>query len=143
MRRSAGALLVALALALAGCGSSALTPVQLRTRATSICNAATERTEAIALPEVPSAGERFLSRGIAVLGPELAQLKALRATGTFRDAVTATSAELAALRSSRKGLRAGNDPVVAIKTLQRQLLPLEAKANGAWRRLGISACVSR
>jgi hypothetical protein len=141
MRRWAGGVLAALTLA--SCGSSGLSASQLRASATKLCNAAVARSAGIALPEVPSAGQRFLSRGIAVLTPEVTELRELGATGTFRDAVTATSAELAALRFTLKGLRAGNDPVVAIKTLEQQLLPLEAKANRAWQALGIRACVSR
>lgn len=141
MRRWAGGLLTALALA--SCGSSGLSASQLRTSATSLCGAAAAREATIGLPEVPSAGQRFLIRGIAVLAPEVTELRELGATGSFRDAVTATSAELAALRFTLKGLQAGNDPVVAIKTLQQRLLPLEFKANRAWQKLGIGACVSR
>ncbi|HEY5188235.1 MAG TPA: hypothetical protein VII87_04320 [Solirubrobacteraceae bacterium] len=141
MRRWLGALLVALALA--GCGSSGLTPSQLRTSATRICGVANQELNTIALPEAPSAGQHFISRGIAVLTPEVAKLRALRGTGTFQTAVAATAAELAALRFTLKGLRAGNDPVVAIKTLEQRLLPLETRANTAWRTLSISSCVSR
>jgi hypothetical protein len=141
MRRWAGGLLAALTLA--SCGSTGLSASQLRASAIRLCGATTRRAAAIALPEVPSAGQRFLSGGIAALAPEVTELRELGATGTFRDGVTATSAELATLRSTLKGLRAGNDPVVAIKTLQQELLPLETKANRAWQTLGISACVSR
>jgi hypothetical protein len=141
MRRWAGGLLAALTLA--SCGSTGLSAGQLRASANLVCGAATRRAATIALPEVPSAGRRFLSRGIAVLAPEVTELRELKATGTFRNAVTATSAELAALRFTLKGLRAGNDAVVAIKTLQQELLPLETKANRAWQTLGIRACLSR
>jgi hypothetical protein len=141
MRRWAGGLLAALMLA--SCGSTGLSASQLRASANLLCSAAARRAATIALPGVPSAGQSFLSRGIAVLAPEVKELRELGATGTFRDAVTATSAELAALRFTLKGLRAGNDPVVVIKTLQQQLLPLETKANRAWQTLGIGACVSR
>jgi hypothetical protein len=54
--------------------------------------------------------------------------------------VEATSAELTALRSTLKGLKAGNDPVVAIKTLQQQLAPAEMKASIAWSALELPAC---
>ncbi len=141
MRRWAGGLLAALALA--SCGSTGLSASQLKTIATRLCGAAAAREATIGLPEVPSGGQRFLTRGIAVLTPEVTELRELGATGTFRDAVAATSAELAALRFTLKGLRAGNDPVVAIKTLQQRLLPLEFKANRAWQRLGIPVCIQR
>ena len=64
-------------------------------------------------------------------------------SGSLHVATLAMQGELAALRSSLKGLRAGNDPVVAIKTLQQQLIALEQRANGAWRTLKVPACVSR
>ena len=57
----------------------------------------------------------------------------------FRTARTATEQELKALQSSLKGLKAGNDPIVAIKTLQTQLAPLEKQASAAWRALGVPA----
>jgi hypothetical protein len=44
------------------------------------------------------------------------------------------------LQSSLKGLQAGNDPIVAVKTLQVQLAPLETKARAAWRALGVPGC---
>ena len=141
MKRHAGGVLAALALA--ACGSGGLSPSQLAASANRLCDAANEKMNAISLPETPSAGKRFLSRGIAVLAPEVTELRELGATGTFRTAVDATGAELAALRSALKGLQAGNDPVTAIKTLDQQLLPLEARANQAWQSLGIRACVSR
>lgn len=138
MRRCAGGLLAALTLA--SCGSTGLSASQLRASAIRLCGAATRRAATIALPEVPSAGQRFLSRGIAALAPEVTELRELGATGTFRDGVTATSAELATLRSTLKGLRAGNDPVVAIKTLQQQLRVLEQRTASAWAAVGVPAC---
>lgn len=130
------------ALAVAGCGSSSLSASQLRARATPICKLAARQLSAIPAPALPSGGARFLSQGIAALAPELSRLRALHSTGD-RDALAATTAELGALRSTLRGLRAGNDPVVAIKTLQQQLSPLEARADGDWRALGVLACVSR
>jgi hypothetical protein len=44
------------------------------------------------------------------------------------------------LQSSLKGLKAGNDPIVAVKTLQTQLAPLEKQAGAAWRALGVPEC---
>ena len=141
MRRRACGVLAALALA--GCGTSGLSPSQLAASANRLCDAANQRMNAISLPEAPSAGKRFLSRGIAIPHARGDGAARARGDGTFRTAVTATAAELAALRFTLKGLQAGNDPVVAIKTLEQQLLPLEAKANQAWQSLGIRACVSR
>jgi len=136
-------LLVA-AVLLAGCGSSTLTDTQLRSRATRICRLAQARTDRIATPTLPSQGARFLGRGIAALAPELTSLQRLRApthlAGDYRDALRSTGAELAALRSTLKGLRTGNDPVVAIKTLQQQLDPAEARARRAWTTLELPAC---
>jgi hypothetical protein len=127
-----------------GCGSHTLSDRQLRTRATRICKLATRRTDRITTPMAPAQGAEFLSHGIAALTPELTALQRLSApedmSGDYRDAVDATGAELTALRSTLKGLRAGNDPVVAIKTLQQELTPAEAKASRAWTTLELPAC---
>jgi hypothetical protein len=129
---------------LAGCGSSALSDSQLRSRAGRICTLATQRTDRITTPTMPSQEAAFVNRGIAALTPELTALQRLHAPGDmtddYRDAVLATSAEVTALRSTLKGLKAGNDPVVAIKTLQQQLKPAEAKAGFAWSALELPAC---
>ena len=134
-----------LALAAAGCGgSSSMSARQLRTGAARVCTVATQRLNAIPTPQVPSQGAPFLRRGIAALRPELTALSVLHPTGEpavpFRKAVSATEQELKVLQSSLKGLKAGNDPIVAIKTLETQLAPLEAQASAAWRALGVPAC---
>jgi hypothetical protein len=139
----AAALLTATML-VTGCGSHTLTDSQLRTRATRICRLATVRTDRITTPASPGQEAAFLKRGVAALAPELTALKRLSApddmSGDYRDAVDATGAELAALRSTLRGLRAGNDPVVAIKTLQQELTPAEAKGASAWTTLELPAC---
>ncbi|HEY2317264.1 MAG TPA: hypothetical protein VGH67_03120 [Solirubrobacteraceae bacterium] len=136
---------LALALALAGCGgSSSMSAQQLRTKAARACTAATQRLDRIPTPKVPSEGAAFLRRGIAALGPEVAALSTLQPgdLGTqWGRARAATEQELKALQASLNGLRAGNDPVVAIKTLQAQLAPLETRASTAWLALKIPACV--
>jgi hypothetical protein len=140
--RPAAALLAAALLA--GCGSTALTANQLRARAGRICTLATQRTNRITTPAMPSQEASFISRGVAALAPEVTALQRLGAPGDmaddYRDAVDATSSELTALRSTLKGLKAGNDPVVAIKTLQQQLAPAEFKAGIAWSALALPAC---
>jgi hypothetical protein len=129
---------------LAGCGSNALTDTQLRSRAGRICALAIRRTDRIATPTMPTQEASFVGRGIAAMTPEVTALRRLRAPGgmadDFRDAVEATGAELTALRSTLKGLNAGNDPVVAIKTLEQQLRPAETKASIAWSALDLPAC---
>ncbi|HET9104852.1 MAG TPA: hypothetical protein VFN55_15985 [Solirubrobacteraceae bacterium] len=141
--RPSAAVMAVIALLLAGCGASGLSAAQVRTRATRICELAADRTARIPLPTDPSGGQRFLDQGIAALTPEVRALRGLSDHGALRTAVVAIADELAALRSSRRGLRAGNDPVVAIKTLQQQLLRAEERANAAWRALKVPACVSR
>ncbi|HEX3690431.1 MAG TPA: hypothetical protein VHV28_12055 [Solirubrobacteraceae bacterium] len=145
-RAGAPALAVAaLALAATGCGGSSSMPAQvLRTRAARVCTVATQRLNAIPSPQVPSDGAPFLRRGIAALRPELTALSAMHPGGElgvhFREARDATEQELKVLQSSLKGLKAGNDPIVAMKTLQTQLAPREAQAGRAWRALGVRAC---
>jgi hypothetical protein len=147
-RRAPAGLLTAVALVVAllaaGCGSASLTDGQLRSRASRICALASQRTDRIPTPTSPRKGALFIRRGIAAMAPELTALQRLRAptdmSGDYRDALRATGAELIALRGTLKGLRAGNDPVVAIKTLEQQLKPAEAKAAGAWTALELPAC---
>ncbi len=146
MSRRALGVLIALSvpavLMLAGCGG-ALSPAQVRNRATQACDHAADRGAAIRLPEAPSGGQHFLAQGIAVLAPEIRTLRSLDDHGLIDVAVSSMQDELAALRSSSKGLRAGNDPVVAVKTLQQELVGFEQRANIAWRTLRVPACVSR
>jgi hypothetical protein len=145
-RRLALAATLTSALALAGCGSSALSAPQLRARAGRICSAARVATNRIPTPDTPSAGAPFLSRGISALAPELKALKRLQPGGdaatNYAGAVADGRQELQALRFTIRGLRAGNDPVVAIKTLQQRLAPLESRADDAWGSLGIEACAT-
>jgi hypothetical protein len=129
-------------LALASCGSSSLSAAQIRSRATKICTATARRTGKIDTPASPGGGVAFLNRGIAAINLEVNQLRAMHATGTARTAVDGTAAELAALRFTLKGLHADNDPVIAIKTLERRLAPIEQRTNTAWRTLDIPACVT-
>ncbi len=135
---------VLVAILLAACGSSTLSDTQLRSRAARICTLAAQRTERIGTPTLPTEETAFLRRGIVALAPEVTALGRLRApddvSDDYRDAVAATAAELASLRSTVKGLRAGNDPIVAIKTLQQQLAPVEARASRAWTDLELPAC---
>lgn len=138
-RAGVGALTAA---ALAGCGSSALSSAQIRSRATNICTATARRTGKIATPTSPDDAATFLNRGITAIDREVVALSAMHPTGTAKTAVDGTAAELAALRFTLKGLQAENDPVVAIKTLQARLGPIEQRTNAAWRSLDIPACVT-
>jgi hypothetical protein len=145
-RQTAHALLVALAVSVvvAGCGSSSLSALQLRAGARRACVTARVRLSKVPTPTEPTGGTAFLRQGIAGLAPELVALDRLHPTGElavqYGRARVATEAEVHALQSSLKGLKAGNDPVVAIKTLQQQLVPLERTAAQAWEALGIPAC---
>ena len=144
-RRASGlaALGLIAAVALAACGNSSLTPAQVRARAGRICINAANHLDAIRAPTAASGAQTFVRRGIAVLAPEVRRLRALQTRGPVAGAVRALDGELAALRGTLTGLRSGNDPVVAFKTLQRQLAPLELRVNAAWRTLRIPVCVSR
>jgi hypothetical protein len=143
--RRACAPVLALALAAAGCGgSSSMSARQLRTDAGRVCVVATQRLNSIPTPQVPSEGSSFLRRGIGALKPEITALAALHPTGEMAThlhrAQAATEQELKMLQSTLKGLKAGNDPIVAFKTLQTQLAPLEKEAGAAWQALKIPAC---
>lgn len=146
-RRRLPALVTALSVLLAGCGTTSLSAAQLRTRATRICAAAELRTDRIATPIRPSQGARFLRLGVAALAPEVTALGQLRPprdlAGRYRRALAAGDGELRALRFSLRGLKAGDDPVVAIKTLQQQLELLETRGDRFWRSLDVFTCASR
>ena len=143
----APALVLVLALLSAGCGgSSSMSARALRSDAGRVCAAATQQLNAIPTPQVPSQGASFLRRGIAALRSELAGLSTLRPRGElavhFSQARSATEQELKVLQSSLRGLKTGNDPIVAFKTLQTQLAPLEKRAGVAWRAVGVPACAA-
>lgn len=149
-RRGAPALITAPALVVmlvvAGCGSSSLSAAQLHSGANRACAAARRALAAVRTPRSPAGGAAFLSRGIRVLEPELTALERLHPGGdqasSYARARDATRQELSALQSTLKGVKAGNDPVVAIKTLQQQLLPLERRAATAWAATGVLACAA-
>jgi hypothetical protein len=130
------------AFGLAACGSAALSPSQQRTDARQICTLADHRLAKIAVPTAPDGEQRYLSAGIAVLAPELADLRALGLAPVYRRPLSASAGELSELRSTLDGLRAGDDPVVAINRLQDELAPLEARAAGEWRSVGAAACAT-
>jgi hypothetical protein len=141
------ALAATVALALAGCGSSPLSTSALRTRATRVCQLANGRAGRIPAPTVPAQATAFLNRGIAVLRPELRALDTLRPGGqaahVYATALDAVGRELTLIKATTASLGRGGDPVIAIKTLQRQLAPLEAQENQAWETLDIPACTAQ
>lgn len=149
MSATRGLALVAMlvALAMGGCGSSSLTSSQLRMRASGICAAARGQAERIPTPASPARGEAFLDHGIAVLRPELASLRALRAPSDlgpiYATAVRSYSEEARVISATARELGVGADPVAAIKGLQLRLAPLESQGEGAWQALGITACTNR
>jgi hypothetical protein len=137
----------AAALAVVGCGAPSATLISLRTQATRVCDRAQARGAEIKPPAVPAQTAAFLHRGIGVLGPELAGLRALRVpreqSGTYSAALGSMARELAILSGTAHTLDRGADPLTAIKPLQQRLAPVEAAADAAWRTLGVPACVSR
>jgi hypothetical protein len=145
--RRAGGLAVLAALALSGCGSSSLSSTQLRGDATRICTATTQLTDRIPTPTSPGGATSFLTRGETAIAAEVKALTRLHPpsnlAAVYATAVGASDAELRSLRTTVRQLGRGSDPATAIKSLQRRLAPLEARANAAWQNLGISACVNR
>ncbi|MFZ0091487.1 MAG: hypothetical protein WAL63_18410 [Solirubrobacteraceae bacterium] len=137
---------VIVAATLAACGSSTLSARQMRAGADRTCTRAGRRLDQIVTPTAPAQGADFLRRGIATLSPELTTLAALRpgsnSAPTYRRAEAATARELQALESALNQLRAGGDPVEAIRSLQRKLDPLEQRASADWRGLGVPACAT-
>ena len=136
-----------LAVSVAGCGSSSPSASHLRDQATRICQRAAAQSDRIAPPALPSGTAAFLRRGARVLGPELAELRTLKApadeASSYSAALAAMSRQLNTLDGTITHLDHGADPVSVIKTLQRRLAPAESAENAAWRTLDIPACASR
>ncbi|MEA2159366.1 MAG: hypothetical protein QOD66_1746, partial [Solirubrobacteraceae bacterium] len=57
--------------------------------------------------------------------------------------VKAFEQKLTYLKDALRDLKSGEDPVIALKTLQRELTPVETQENGGWQALQIPACVGR
>jgi len=137
----------ALALAVAACGGSSPSIGRLRQQATLICQRAAAQSDGITAPALPSDAAAFLRRGAAVLGPELAELRALRPPSdqadVYSSALVAKSRQLSVLDGTIRELDRGADPVSGIKALQQRLAPSESIEDTAWRTLGIPGCLSR
>ena len=146
VRTWGAALLAGGALLLAGCGSSTLSSGQLHHRAARICTSAQQRSESIPAPNDPDRALRFLRRGIAALAPQLTALHKLKPpsdlAGDYDAALRAGDRELSVLRSTMQALHGGEDPVTAIKALQRKLDPDEDAAASDWRAVGVAACTT-
>jgi hypothetical protein len=137
----------ALALALTGCGSSPLSTGALRNRAARVCQLASARADGIPSPTLPVQAMTFLERGVDVLQPELNGLVKLRPGGQaaqpYASGLEAFRRELAMVKGTAESLRLGGDPLIGVKTLERQLEPIEAEGNSAWEALEIPACLVR
>jgi hypothetical protein len=134
------------ALVLAGCGSKPLSTTELASQATRLCTIASTQTALIPTPASPAGTAAYLQRGIAVMTPELERLRALRPSSDVAD-VYATSIgsfakKLSYLKDTMRDLAGGEDPVIAIKTLQQELGPIESQENAAWQALEIPACLN-
>ena len=143
--RHAALLWAAALIAAAGCGGAASPSMtELRARASRICSAANVRSYRIATPTWEEGAGTFLKGGINILSPELKRLRGLSAPGGDADvyaaALSAVSAEVDALRAAEHAISRNEDPVIAYKSLQHHLTPLEAQANDAWGALQIPAC---
>lgn len=140
--------LVALAASLiVGCGSSALSTSQLRQQAGAICGRANAQIGKIPTPASEATGNTFLKKGVVVLQPALADLRALTPpsdeTVVYQAALKALAGELDALKTATRRLDQGEDPVRTFRSLQDRLGPLETDADNAWRALDIPQCLSR
>jgi hypothetical protein len=148
VRLRALATLAAAATLLVGCGSTpSPSLVQLRAQGARICTAAGQRLRLIATPRSEAGGEAFLKQAVAVLAPELRQLRKLRpsseASDVYGTALDALARELGTLQGTIRALARQQDPVIAFKTLQQHLRPLETQADDAWRALDMTACLER
>jgi hypothetical protein len=141
-------LAVLAAVLVGGCGGSqTLSSGELHVQATQLCTQASLETGRIRTPATPTGSVAFLQRGIEVMTPELAKLRALRPASDVADvystSITAFTKKLAAMKDAVRDLNGGEDPIVAVKTLEQSVGPLVVAENGAWQALQLPACVSR
>jgi hypothetical protein len=134
-------------LLVSGCGGQPLSSSQLATQATRVCQLAAQQTERIPTPSDPAGSVLYLKRGLAVMAPELEQLRKLRppddVADVYRVSLTSFSKKLGYMRDTTRDLARGEDPVIAMRTLQQDLAPIENQENGAWQTLQITACLNR
>ena len=57
--------------------------------------------------------------------------------------ITSFTKKLSYLTDTVHDLAGGEDPVIAMRTLQQDLAPVEKQEDGAWQTLQITACVNR
>jgi hypothetical protein len=138
---------LSLALGLTACGGDTLSTRELRSKATNFCTLANKQTIRLAPPTAPTGAAAFISGGAAILRPQLAGLRALHAPSdlaqVYNTAIDGFARKLDALDAAARDLKAGEDPVIAMKTLQTRLTPLEQQEDGAWQALEIPACMNR
>jgi hypothetical protein len=139
---------VAGALAVAACGGGGqLSMTSLRNQASQVCDIAAAKDNRIPTPATPAGTAAFLERGLAVLRPELSRLRALRPPSDVADvysiAIGAFEHKVTLLGDAVRGLGHGDDPSIAIRSLQQRLAPTESAEDGAWRALEIPACLNR
>jgi hypothetical protein len=143
----AATLMATVMAALAGCGGDTLGAQELRSRATTACATAGRQINGIAMPSSPAGDRLFLTEGVAALRPELTALKTLRPPRALAGTYTSSLGELGQIVSTLDATAAavgqGSDPVIAFKTLEQQLAPIEAQQNQAWQALGVPACILR
>jgi hypothetical protein len=141
------AAIVALALALAGCGTSTLSARALRSRASVVCAAAVRRSNRIPLPGSNTGGASFLERGITVFARELDALKKLAPppllANPYRAALGDSRQQLDALIATVHDLHSGGDPVIVIKQLDVELAAINARDRVAWRAVGVPVCANQ
>jgi hypothetical protein len=138
---------LALTLGLTACGGDTLSTRELRNKATTLCTLANKQTNQLAPPSAPAGAAAFITDGAAILRPQLARLRALHAPSdlaqVYNTAIDGFARKLDVLDAAARDLKAGEDPVIAMKTLQTKLTPLEQQEDGAWQALEIPACVNR
>ena len=102
------------AMVLSSCGSAPLSGSALRLQASEICATANQQATRLKPPASPAATAAFLTRGIAILRPEVSQLQALR----------------------------GTDAGTALRGLQREIGARRGQVDTGFTTLGMPACTN-
>jgi hypothetical protein len=140
---------VACALAFAGVGGAALTPKQYRARAGAICERSTNRVTdllaALGLPHPSRAAMiAYLKGNQRVTEDELRALRALDPPAAFRalhlKILALMKRIIAVTPPVIAKIKAGADPMKALRASNKNYAPFDDAITAAWRKLDIPNC---
>jgi hypothetical protein len=135
---------LALALALAACGTKPLSANEFRARASAICAAEQLRSRQVARPLSPSDVTSFVAAALRLGKPAVDKLGALRPPDDlkppFDSALGLLRRRLGLLTDAGKRLREHAEPLALFATLEPKLAPLKLEEARHWQALALPQC---